>query len=257
MQSCKAIFLNTELLYFMTQNRPSLEVCLSPALLHLFDTKDTITVIIDVFRATSTIAAALDNGALSIIPVASVTECIALGNATPDSITAGERDGKVAEGLQYGNSPSEYPSSFVSGKTLVLTTTNGTRLLHMVTDAAEIITGSFPNLDAVCSFIREQRKNVLLACASWKDRFNLEDALFAGAVAAKVTEDFNINCDSAMACMSLNNDSRGEYFEYLKRGAHYKRLSGFGLESDMIYCTTPNIHPVVPILKEKKLVVYS
>src|SRR5687768_569133 len=92
---------------------PRLEVCLSPALLHLFDTKDTIVVIIDVFRATSTIAAALHNGAARIIPVASVEECIELGRNTANSLTAGERDGKVAAGLEYGNSPLEYPRSFV------------------------------------------------------------------------------------------------------------------------------------------------
>lgn len=240
----------------MIANKPTLEVCLSPALLHLFNTKDTITVIIDVFRATSTIAAALDNGATRIVPVASVEECISIGNLLPNSITAGERDGKVAEGLEYGNSPSEYPKEFINGKTLVLTTTNGTRLLHMVNDAATIITGSFPNLTAVCDFISSQNTNVLLACASWKDRFNLEDALFAGAVAASVSEKFIINCDSAHACISLNHDSKGDYFEYLKRGAHYKRLSGYGLESDMIYCTTPDIHPVVPILQGDSLIVH-
>lgn len=256
MQTCKAIFLLIIRISFMNSNKPLLEVCLSPALLHLYQTEGTITVIIDVFRATSTIVAALDNGASKVIPVASVQECIDLGQQIPDSITAGERDGKVAEGLQYGNSPSEYPKSFVDGKTLVLTTTNGTRLLHMVNNAAEIITGSFPNLDAVCNFISKQNKNVLLACASWKDRFNLEDALFAGAVAERVSDCFTINCDSAVACISMANNSDGAYFEYLKRGAHYKRLSGYGLESDMVYCTTPNIHPVVPILKGTELVVY-
>lgn len=237
--------------------KPTLEVCLSPALLHLFNTQDTITVIIDVFRATSTIVAALDNGAERIIPVASVAECISIGNSIPNSITAGERDGKVADGLAYGNSPSEYPASFVDGKVLVLTTTNGTRLLHMVKDAAAIITGSFPNLQAVCDYLVKQNKNVLLACASWKDRFNLEDALFAGAVAHIVSNHFTINCDSAHACMSLDECAEGNYFEYLKRGAHYKRLSGYGLESDMIYCTTSNIHPVVPILQGDELVIYQ
>lgn len=239
----------------MQTNTPRLEVCLSPALLHLFDTKDTLTVIIDVFRATSTIAAALDNGARRIVPVATVEECIALGNATPNSITAGERDGKVAPGLKHGNSPSEYPTSFVSGKDLILTTTNGTRLLHMVKNADTIITGSFPNLSAVVAYARQRGINLLLACASWKDRFNLEDALFAGAVAAQLQSDFVVNCDSAHACISLAEQANGNWFEYLKRGAHYKRLSGFGLESDMIYCTKDNVHPVVPILRGTDLVV--
>lgn len=238
----------------MHSNKPRLEVCLSPALLDLFDTKNTLTVIIDVFRATSTIAAALDNGARRIVPVATVEECIAIGRATPDSITAGERDGKVAPGLEHGNSPSEYPASFVAGKDLILTTTNGTRLLHMVKDADTIITGSFPNLSAVVAYARLRGLPLLLACASWKDRFNLEDALFAGAVANRLQDDFVIHCDSAHACMTLAEQAKGAWFDYLKRGAHYKRLSGFGLESDMIYCTSTDVHPVVPVLRGADLV---
>src|SRR5678816_315416 len=131
--------------------KPTLHTSLSPALLNLYDVNSSIVVIIDVFRATSTIATALYNGAKCIIPVDSVSRCIELGRQI-EGITAGERDGKVAEGLVYGNSPFEYPKEFIEGKTLVLTTTNGTRLLQMALDkgAKEIITGSFPNLSAVC-----------------------------------------------------------------------------------------------------------
>ncbi len=234
--------------------KPRLEVCLSPALLQLFDTKNTVTVIIDVFRATSTIAAALDNGALSVIPVSGVQECIDLGMGTPNSITAGERDGRVADGLQYGNSPSEYPHSFVAGKTLVLTTTNGTKLLHMVKDADTIITGSFLNLSAVCQFLIAQGKPVLLGCAGWKDRFNLEDTLFAGAVIEKVKEHFTIHCDSARAAHVLHQSVTGSYIDFLRDSSHFRRLSAYGLEQDMIYCTTPDLHSVVPILKGRELV---
>lgn len=242
----------------MTNELPRLEVCLSPALLHLYNTTDTVVVIIDVFRATSTIAAALHNGAECVIPVASVSECIEIGQKTHNSITAGERDGKVAEGLEYGNSPSEYPRAFVEGKTLVLTTTNGTRLLHMVKYAHSIITGSFLNLDAVCDFLIKQNRNVLLGCAAWKDRFNLEDTLFAGAVTNKVKEYFDINCDSARAANYLYERSGGNNFtEFLKDSAHYIRLSKYGLQSDLAYCTTPNLHPVVPILEGHKLVVHK
>jgi 2-phosphosulfolactate phosphatase len=238
--------------------KPSLEVCLSPALLHLYDTKDKIVVIIDVFRATSTIAAALHNGARCVIPVASVAECIELGKSIPGSITAGERDGKVAEGLEYGNSPLEYPRTFVEGKIVVLTTTNGTRLLHMVQDAAEIITGSFLNLDAVCDFLKAANKNVLLGCAAWKDRFNLEDTLFAGAVVSKIKAGFDINCDSARAAGCLfESCMQGEIIDFLRDSSHYKRLAAFGLVRDMEYCTTPNLHPVVPILKGKELVIHA
>jgi 2-phosphosulfolactate phosphatase len=239
------------------QSFPRLEVCLSPALLHLFDTKNTIVVIIDVFRATSTIAAALHNGAAYVHPVASVEECIELGKCTPNSLTAGERDGKVAPGLEYGNSPLEYPRSFVENRPLVLTTTNGTRLLHMVQDADDIITGSFLNLSAVCDFLVAQKKNVLLGCAAWKDRFNLEDTLFAGAVVSRIGKHFDINCDSARAADHLFQQSGRDYISFLRQSSHYKRLSAFGLEEDMEYCTTPDLHPVVPILRDGKLVPYE
>lgn len=240
----------------MNKKLPKLEVCFSPALLHLYDTTDAVVVIIDVFRATSTIATALDNGAESVIPVATVEECIELGNNTPNSITAGERNGQVVEGLQYGNSPSEYHRDFITGKTLVLTTTNGTRLLHMVEHAHAIITGSFLNLQAVCDFLIKHNKNVLLGCAGWKDRFNLEDALFAGAVASNIAEYFECNCDSARAAKTLYNGLGDKKpIEYLRDSAHYLRLSAYGLESDMEYCATLDIHPIVPILKGDKLVI--
>jgi 2-phosphosulfolactate phosphatase len=237
---------------------PKLEVCLSPALLHLYDTKGAVVVIIDVFRATSTIAAALHNGAKCVIPVAKVEECIALGKTIDNSITAGERDGKVAEGLQHGNSPSEYPKAFVEGKTLVLTTTNGTRLLHMVQDADTIITGSFLNLSAVCDFLIAQGKNVLLGCAAWKDRFNLEDTLFAGAVVNRIGQHFTINCDSARAANYLyEHSSETSFIEFLKESSHYKRLSAYGLADDMKYCATPDLHPVIPILKGEELIIHT
>lgn len=242
----------------MNKELPRLEVCLSPALLHLYDTKGAVVVIIDVFRATSTIAAALHNGAKCVIPVAAVSECIELGQRIPESITAGERDGKVAEGLQYGNSPAEYPAAFVKGKTLVLTTTNGTRLLHMVKDADTIITGSFLNLSVVCDYLVNSGKNVLLGCAAWKDRFNLEDTLFAGAVVNRIQEYFSMNCDSARAANALYKQSGGkDFIHFLRDSSHYRRLSAYGLQGDMEYCATPDLHPVVPVLRGSELVVYG
>ena len=111
----------------MPTKKPSLFTCLSPALLHLYQVSQATVVIIDVWRATSTIATALFNGARYIIPVDSVAKCIELGRQI-NCITAGERDGKIAEGLSYGNSPFEYNRDFIRGKILVLTTTNGTRV---------------------------------------------------------------------------------------------------------------------------------
>lgn len=236
-------------------DKPILEVCLSPALLHLYDTRETIVVIIDVFRATSTIAAALHNGARQVIPVASVEACIGMQHTVENCITAGERDGQVAPGLQYGNSPLEYPGHFILGKTLALTTTNGTRLLHMVRESDSIITGSFLNLDAVCAYLRAKNKKVLLACAAWKDRVNMEDTLFAGAVVNQIKSDFQVNCDSAQMAETLYQQASGfpKLIDFLKDSSHYRRLSAFGLVKDMEYCTTPNQHPVVPVYNGQAL----
>ncbi len=132
---------------------------MSPALLHLYNVSQATVVIIDVLRATSTIATALFNGARYIVPVDSVAKCIELGRQI-NCVTAGERDGKIAEGLSYGNSPFEYNRAFINGKILVLTTTNGTRLLHMALEkgAREIVTGSFANLDAVTEYLSAAEK---------------------------------------------------------------------------------------------------
>jgi len=241
----------------MKPDKPSLYTCLSPALLHLYDVSSSIVVIIDVLRATSTITTALYNGARCIIPVDSVSECIRIGKQI-ESITAGERDGKVAEGLEYGNSPFEYPAEFISGKTLVLTTTNGTKLLQMALDnnAKEIIAGSFANLSAVCDHLIAQKQNVILGCAAWKDKVNIEDSLFAGAVISKVKEHFSISCDSSQMAGILYNEAKPDLFEFIKEKniSHYQRLSSFGLEKDIRYCLTEDLANVLVIYEEGKLV---
>src|SRR6476469_5395387 len=219
----------------MTQ-KPTLFTVLSPALLHLHEVKNTIVVVIDVLRATSTIATALYNGASSVVPVDDISKCIALGRSL-NGITAGERDGKIAEGLEYGNSPFEYPSEFIENRTLVLTTTNGTRLLHMALTkgASHIITGSFPNLSAVCDYLVAQNQPVLLACSAWKDRVNIEDTLFAGAVISRVGNNFNINCDASGIAETMFETAKSDLYGFLreKNATHYQRLTGFGLEKDL------------------------
>ena len=241
----------------MQTTKPELYTCLSPALLDLYEVDKSIVVIIDVLRATSTITTALHNGAKSIIPVDSVAECIRIGKQI-DSITAGERDGQIAEGLEYGNSPFEYPREFIEGKTLVLTTTNGTRLLQMALDknAKSIITGSFPNLSAVCDFLLAQKQHVILGCAAWKNRVNIEDTLFAGAVINRIGNHFSINCDSSQMAVTMFNEAKTDLFEFMKtkNASHYQRLSGFGLEKDIRYCLTEDVANATVIYKEGKLI---
>lgn len=239
-------------------NKPTLHTCLSPALLHLYDVKYTVVVVIDILRATSTIATALYNGAKEIIPVDSIERCIQLGTQI-ECITAGERDGQIAAGLQYGNSSFEYPESFIKGKVLVLTTTNGTKLLHMALakGATEIITGAFLNLSAVCDHLIAMNKNVILGCAAWKDKPNIEDTLFAGAVVARIKEHFSMNCDASHIAEHLYNFAKGDMYEFMKTNdaSHYHRLTNFGLEKDIRHCLTIDVANVLPEYVDGKLVV--
>lgn len=243
----------------MSKTKPLLFTSMSPALLHLYNASQATVVIIDVLRATTTIATALYNGARYIVPVDSVAKCIELGRQI-NCITAGERDGKIAEGLSYGNSPFEYSRDFINGKILVLTTTNGTRLLHMALEkgAREIVTGSFANLDAVTNYLINQQNNVILACAAWKDRINIEDVLFAGAVIEKVHDYFNIECDASHIAATLYHKGAEDLFSFMNENnaSHYNRLMSFGLEKDIRYCLKPNTANVLPIYEDGKLKIY-
>ncbi|MBM3413931.1 MAG: 2-phosphosulfolactate phosphatase [Bacteroidetes bacterium] len=237
--------------------KPVLYTSLSPALLHLYNLSNCVVVIIDVFRATSTIVAALHNGARAVIPVDSVPKAIEMGKKI-DGIVAGERDGLIAEGLQHGNSPLEYSRSFIENRNLVLTTTNGTRLLQMALDrnASTIIAGSFPNLSAVCSFLINEGKNVVLGCAGWEDRFNLEDTLFAGAVINQVQEHFSIHCDSSLMATTLYQKYAKDLLGFAPQLTHYHRLvKRIGLIKDIEFCLTPDVANVLPVYQDGKLIV--
>ena len=237
--------------------KPTLFTSLSPALLHLYDLKNAVVVIIDVFRATSTIAAALYNGARCVIPVDSVAKAAEMSVAL-GGLAAGERDGKLAEGLNHGNSPLEYTRDFIEDKTLVLTTTNGTRLLHMAlaNGAEDIITGSFPNLSSVCNYLIQQNKNVVLACAGWKDRFNLEDTVFAGAVIHHIKEQFTIYCDSSFMAETLYSQHKENLLEFSESFTHYHRLvNRFGYIKDIDFCLAENGADVLPLYKDGKLII--
>ncbi|MGN6295724.1 MAG: 2-phosphosulfolactate phosphatase [Ginsengibacter sp.] len=236
---------------------PSLNTVLSPSLLNLYDISDSTVVIIDVLRATSTIAAALYNGAKSVIPVDSVAGCIKLGKQM-EVITAGERDGKIAEGLQYGNTPLQYSADFIKGKTLVLTTTNGTKLLHvaLAANANAIITGSFCNISSVCDYLVKKKSNVVLACAAWKNRVNIEDTLFAGAVVNRIKQHFDMNCDASMIAESLYLQANGDLLNFMKEknASHYHRLMNYGLLEDIKFCLTEDNANVLSLYSGGRLI---
>jgi 2-phosphosulfolactate phosphatase len=123
-------------------------------------------------------------------------------------------------------------------------------------NAKAIITGSFPNLSAVCDFLLTENQNVILGCAAWKNRINIEDTLFAGAVINRIGKHFSINCDSSQIALSMYHEAKGDMFQFmkLKKASHYQRLAGYGLEKDINYCLTEDIANTAVIYEEGKLV---
>ena len=231
-----------------------LNVCLSPALIPLFEVDDYVVVVIDIFRATSSICYGIENGAEAIIPVSEIEECVAYQEKHPDYLLAAERDGKVVSGFDFGNSPFSYTKEKVAGKTVVLTTTNGTHALHLSRSAKKIIIGSFLNLAAVCDWLKTQQENILLVCAGWKNNFNLEDTLFAGAVVEQLKDsNFRVD-DAAIAANDLYQIARGDLDGYLKKTSHSERLKKLGIEADIAFCLQVDITTAIPVLEGERLV---
>jgi len=229
-----------------------IEVCLTPALINLYDIKDSIVVVIDILRATSSIVYGIDNGAKAIIPVAQVEDC--LNYSDKGFLLAAERNGEVVEGYDFGNSPFSYTRDKVEGKTIVLTTTNGTKALHLARNAHQVVIGSFLNLQALCSWLATQDKNVLLLCAGWKDQFNLEDTLFAGAVAHELRSSFLAFDDASVAAEDLYLLAKDNLRAYVGKSSHSHRMVALNIEEDVQFCLQLNICEAIPVLIDDSLV---
>ncbi len=234
--------------------KPTIEICLSPSLLHTYNLEGKIAVVIDVLRATSTICTALHYGAEKVIPVATIEECLQFKNE-PNHLLAAERDAKLPEGFVYGNSPKQYMKDEVKNKTLVLTTTNGTKMLHLCHAAETIVIGAFTNMDALAEFLLQQQKPVLMACSAWKDKVNVEDSLMAGGIVHRLKNDFTMACDSSKMMEQLYGLAKNNLYEYHRMANHFGRLQNLGADFDLQFCLTENETPVVPILKDNALVV--
>lgn len=166
-------------------------------------------------------------------------------------MVAAERQGEIVEGFDLGNSPFSYMNPELKDKEIVLTTTNGTKAIDRAKAAARIIIGSFLNLDAVCNYLIEQNKNVILLCAGWKDRYNLEDSLFAGAVVHQLKQVGNFTglADSSIAADLLYQQAKGDLNGFLANSSHRNRLAKLNLEKDIDYCLQENTMDLVPIFK--------
>lgn len=229
----------------------TVEIVLSPLLLPLVDLKGKTVVVIDILRATSTICAALHNGAESVTPVISVEE--ALQHSALDYLVAGERDGEKAPGFDFGNSPTEYERSVIQNKKVVLTTTNGTKCIHASKAADEILVGSFFNLTVLSTYLRNNKNSVVLFCSGWKDRVNIEDTLFAGYIANSLKETHTWDSDEVELAIDLVKAAQPDPGVYLKKASHAQRFERLGNHGDLSICMQIDAHPVVVQYNNGKL----
>jgi 2-phosphosulfolactate phosphatase len=233
-----------------------IEVCLTPALWHLYNTGGAVIIVTDIFRASTSMVTAFQTGVRSIIPVAEISE--SLSYKEKGYIIAGERDGKKLEFADFGNSPYNFMDPALIGKTVVMNTTNGTQVLKMVQGNNNITgIGAFTNLAAICEWAVQQDRPVIIFCAGWKNRFSLEDTLFAGAAVEYLlqnySEKFFTHCDSSHASFDLWQTAKSNLRKYIDKAAHRHRLKKMGLDDIIDYSLQLNISHCIPVLQEDEI----
>jgi len=231
----------------------TIDVCLSPDMMHLYPVQDKTVVIVDILRATSCMTTALAHSIDSITPFAKLPECLALKES--GYVTAGERDGKKVEGFDLGNSPFEYMNPLLKGKKIAFTTTNGTQAIAKAAGAKEIVIGSFLNLSAVSDYLRKSENNILIVCSGWKGKVNLEDTVFAGAIVENLKDDFDHACDAPIMAQRLYVAARGNLKEFLNDSSHIKRLQRLNIQKDIDFCLTEDQYDVVPVICGNRIMV--
>ena len=231
-----------------------IEVCFSPGEYHLYQEEFDLVVVLDVLRATSAICTAIEHGVKEIIPVATLDEARAY--QAEGFLVAAERGGQIVEGFDLGNSPFSYMDPALKGQTVVLTTTNGTKAINMARDKKTVVIGSLNNLDALCEWLIRQQRDVLVLGSGWKDKFNLEDTICAGAIADQCLKSgrFFADEDSTVAAKFIFRSSRDNMFAFLKASSHRRRLRKLNLNEDVKHCLTPNNCTAIPVLEGRSLV---
>jgi len=232
----------------------TLETCFSPALYEPDNHRNSIVVIIDILRASSAICTAFANGAVEIIPVAEVSE--AKDYKTRGYLVAAERDGYVLDFADFGNSPFNFTKEKVEGKSIVYSTTNGTGIISLASSSGITVIGSFLNLEALTQWLMKQERDVLLFCAGWKNRFNIEDTVCAGAIAEKLMASnlFETICDSTLAAIDLWSLASPDLSGYIDKTAQRSRLRDKKLDDCIEFCLTKNFTDKIPVMKNGILI---
>jgi 2-phosphosulfolactate phosphatase len=231
-----------------------IEVCYSPALYPYYRNDEAIVVVADILRATTAICAAFENGVRHVVPVAGLDE--AREWKKKGFLVAAERDGIVLDFADFGNSPFNFTPERVKDATIVYSTTNGTQAIRTAKEARHVAIGAFVNLSALSEWLISEDSDVLVFCAGWKNRYNLEDCLFAGSLADTLIRggQYDTNCDATVTSIELWELARNDLPGYMEKAAHRHRLKKLGLDDIMQYCTTPDSTRVIPLLKDHLLV---
>jgi 2-phosphosulfolactate phosphatase len=229
-----------------------IDVCLTPELLHLHNMENTIVIVADVFRATSCMVTAFAYGVNTIIPVATVEECQAWRER--GYLAAAERNAKKVEGFELDNSPFTYMDDQIRGANIAMTTTNGTLALTRSRAAVKVLVGSFLNLDAIARYLQSEPYDVMVLCAGWKGRVNLEDTLYAGALVDRLKDSYAMAEDSAIMAWRLYVQGKDNLPSYLANSSHIRRLQRLGIQKDITYCLQHDLYDVVPVLRGNTLV---
>ncbi len=230
----------------------SLDVCLSPDLVDLHPLEGRIAVIVDILRATSCITAGIGSGVSKIRPFASLEECIRMKSS--GYLIAGERDGSKVDGFDLGNSPFDYMDPKVKGRNVAVTTTNGTVAIDRSAKAEKIVIGSFLNISSVANYLLAQDKPVLVVCAGWKGRVNLEDTLFAGALTERLQSEFALECDAPRVALATYLGMKDDMTGHVMSSSHAKRLMRLNIEDDISYCLQNDVFNVLPVLSNGEII---
>lgn len=227
------------------------DVCFSPALYPAYHNQEAVVVVVDIFRATTTMATAFKNGVRSIRPVATIEEaCIYKEKGW---LVGAERNVQRCEFADFGNSPFDYTSEKVAGKEIVFTTTNGTRAIAVAQSAFRVVAGAFINLQAVANYCLSHNRDVVVLCSGWQDKVNIEDTLFGGALAEALisTGFYTTGSDAAIIARCIWKEHKDNLMCCIEQTDHFLRLKANHLDDSVPYCLALNSTTLVPELSIK------
>ncbi|MEA4950445.1 MAG: 2-phosphosulfolactate phosphatase [Petrimonas sp.] len=224
----------------------AVDICLSPALYPFYQKENDVVVVVDIFRATTTMCAAFNNGAAAIIPIADIE--LAKKYKSEGFLVGAERKTRRVEFADFGNSPFEYSQEKVSGREIVFTTTNGTRAIDAAKDCGRLLIGAFSNIDMLTDKCLQWGERIIILCAGWNNKVNIEDTLFGGAFVEKLSEkaEVALESDAVRIALGLWGSAKHSPLDYIKNTDHYRRLIANGVESDAAYCLRQNTVSMVP-----------